>query len=93
MSKRVDALNPRNWTRKPLGTGPFKVAEYTPTEKVRLVRNDRYHLGVAKLEEVVFELSGGSISTRYENNELHVGFVPACRAFLDALEKCPVEVV
>ncbi len=68
--------DPRNWTRKPIGTGPFKVAEYTPTEKVRLVRNERYHLGAAKLEEVVFELSGGSVSTRYENNELHVGFVP-----------------
>lgn len=67
--------DPRNWTRRPNGTGPFKLAEFAPAEQIRLVRNDRYHLGVAKLSEVIFELSGGSISTRYQNNELHIGFV------------------
>ncbi|MGE5595963.1 MAG: peptide ABC transporter substrate-binding protein [Hyphomicrobiales bacterium] len=68
--------DPRNWTRKPNGTGPFKLAEFKPAEVIRLTRNDRYHLEPAKLEEVVFELGGGSIPTRYQNNELHVGFVP-----------------
>ncbi|MFN0148478.1 MAG: ABC transporter substrate-binding protein [Dehalococcoidia bacterium] len=67
--------DPRNWTRKPNGTGPFKVAEYKPQEVIRLVRNDRYHLGAPKLDELVFELAGGSVSTRYDNNELHVGNV------------------
>ena len=69
--------DPRNWTRKPIGTGPFKVAEYRVAELIRLVRNDRYHLGAPKLAEVDFELGGGSISTRYQNNEISVGFVPA----------------
>jgi oligopeptide transport system substrate-binding protein len=67
----------RNWTRKPLGTGPFKIVEFTPAERIRLVRNDRYHLGAPKLEELVFELGGGSITTRYQNDEIHIGFVPA----------------
>ena len=35
-----------------IGTGPFKLAEFTPAERIRLVRNDRYHLGPAKLDEV-----------------------------------------
>jgi oligopeptide transport system substrate-binding protein len=69
--------DPRNWTRKPNGTGPFKLAEFTPAEKIKLVRNDRYHLGAPKLDAVVFELGGGSLLTRYENNELHIGVVPA----------------
>ncbi|MCA9830684.1 MAG: peptide ABC transporter substrate-binding protein [Dehalococcoidia bacterium] len=69
--------DPRNWTRKPIGTGPFKIVEFSPAEKIRLVRNDRYHLGAPLLEEVVFELGGGSISTRYQNDEIHIGFVPA----------------
>ena len=69
--------DPRNWTRKPLGTGPFKVVEFTPAEKIRLVANERYHLGAPKLQEIVFELGGGSISTRYQNDEIHIGFVPA----------------
>ncbi|MEX0781023.1 MAG: peptide ABC transporter substrate-binding protein [Dehalococcoidia bacterium] len=69
--------NPRNWTRDPNGTGPFELRTFTPAEEIVLSRNERYHLGVAKLDEVVFELSGGSLSTRYENDELHVGVVPS----------------
>jgi len=76
--------NPRNWTQKPNGTGPFKLAEFTPAERIRLVRNDRYHLGVAKLSEVDFELGGGSILTRYQNDELHIGAVPGIE--LDAVK-------
>ncbi|MGH2608396.1 MAG: peptide ABC transporter substrate-binding protein, partial [Tepidiformaceae bacterium] len=48
----------------------------TPAEEIVIIRNERYHLGAPKLEEVVFELSGGSLSTRYENDELHISVVP-----------------
>ena len=68
--------NPRNWTQTPNGSGPFKLASFKPADEIRLVRNDRYYLGVAKLAEVDFELGGGSIVTRYQNNELHIGVVP-----------------
>lgn len=76
--------NPRNWTQKPSGTGPFKLAEFKPAEKIRLVRNDRYHLGAPKLDEVVFELGGGSLLTRYENDEIHIGYIPA--SLLDSVK-------
>jgi oligopeptide transport system substrate-binding protein len=76
--------DPRNWTRRPNGTGPFRLVEFSPAERIRLVANERYHLGAPKLEEVVFELGGGSISTRYENNEIHIGGVPAIE--LDAVK-------
>lgn len=69
--------DPRNWTRHPNGTGPFKLKEFQPAEKIVLVRNDSYHLGAPLLDEVVFELAGGSIFTRFENDELHIGAVPA----------------
>ncbi|MEO9255972.1 MAG: ABC transporter substrate-binding protein, partial [Tepidiformaceae bacterium] len=68
--------NPRNWTQTPNGSGPFKLASFKPADEIRLVRNDRYYLGGAKLAEVDFELGGGSIVTRYQNNELHIGVVP-----------------
>ncbi|MCZ2110936.1 MAG: peptide ABC transporter substrate-binding protein [Dehalococcoidia bacterium] len=68
--------DPRNWTRHPNGTGPFKLTTYTPGQTILLTRNDRYHLGAAKLDAVDFELGGGSIVTRYENNELHISVVP-----------------
>ncbi|HEX6032407.1 MAG TPA: ABC transporter substrate-binding protein, partial [Tepidiformaceae bacterium] len=69
--------DPRNWTRKPNGTGPFKLKTFTPAEEIVLTKNDRYHLGAPKLDEVHFELGGGSLSTQYENNEIHIGVVPA----------------
>ena len=57
-------------------TGSFTLVPLTPVEKIRLVRNDLYHLGAPLLQEVVFELGGGSVSTRYQNDEIHIGFVP-----------------
>lgn len=68
--------NPRNWTQSPNGTGPFRLKDFKPAESITLVRNDRYHLGPPKLDGVTFELGGGSIVTRYQNNELHIGAVP-----------------
>jgi oligopeptide transport system substrate-binding protein len=76
VDQRQIESDPRNWTRQPNGTGPFRLAEFRPAERIRLVKNDRYHLGAPKLDEVIFELAGGSIVTRYQNNELHIGLVP-----------------
>ena len=50
---------------------------WRPLEEIVLVPNDRYHLGPPKLDEVVFTLSGGSLSTRFQNDEIHVAIVPA----------------
>lgn len=69
--------DPRNWTRSPNGTGPFKLAEFKPSDRIRLVRNPNYHLGAPGLEEVIFQLAGGSTRTAYENNEIHVSGVAA----------------
>lgn len=84
VDRRTVEKNPRNWTQNPNGTGPFRLKEFKPAERIVLVRNDRYHLGVPKLDEVVFELAGGSILTRYENNEIHIGGFPATQ--LDAVK-------
>ncbi|MDZ7729373.1 MAG: peptide ABC transporter substrate-binding protein [Dehalococcoidia bacterium] len=69
--------NPRGWTQRPNGTGPFRVVEFTPAEQIILAANDRYHLGPPTLERVTFQLAGGSLLTRYENNEIHIAQVPA----------------
>ena len=69
--------DPDGWTRNPNGTGPFRVKVWRPLEEIVLVPNDRYHLGPPKLDEVVFTLSGGSLSTRFQNDEIHVAIVPA----------------
>lgn len=62
----------RNWFLDPNGTGPFRLAEYSPGELIRLERNEFYHLGPPNLDEVQFILSGGSAMLMYENDEIHV---------------------
>ena len=65
-----------SWFFEPNGTGPFKLDEYVPGEVLRLKRNEAYHLGPAKLEEVRFILSGGDAMLMFENDEIHVTGVP-----------------
>ena len=69
--QQVEA-NPRNWTRKPNGTGPYKLAEWRVNERIILEANERYHLGAPSVQRIFFNLAGGSALTQYENNELDV---------------------
>ena len=64
--------NPRNWTRKPNGTGPYKLREWRLGERIVLEANERYHLGAPLVGQVLYELAGGSSLTRFENGELDV---------------------
>ncbi|TAK73204.1 MAG: peptide ABC transporter substrate-binding protein [Dehalococcoidia bacterium] len=64
--------NARNWSRKPNGTGPYKLAEWRLGERIVLEANPKFHLGAPKLKEADYLLSGGSALTRFENNELDV---------------------
>jgi oligopeptide transport system substrate-binding protein len=72
--QQVEA-NPRNWSRKPNGTGPYKMKEWSLGEKITLQANDRYHLGKPSVETVTYLLSGGSVLTMYQNNEIDVAGV------------------
>ncbi len=67
--------NPRSWFRNPNGTGPFRLGEYVVGETLVLARNENFHLGPPKLEEVEFILSGGTSMLMYENDEIHVAGV------------------
>jgi len=62
----------RNWTRRPNGTGPYKLTEWRLGERLILTANSAYHLGTPLLQEAVYLLAGGSALTRWENNELDV---------------------
>jgi len=67
--------SPKNWFRKPNGTGPFRLTEYKIGETLVLSRNDAYHLGPAKLAEVEMILSGGTSMLMYENDEIDIAGV------------------
>ena len=67
--------NPRTWTQRPNGTGPYRLREWRVGERIVLEANRRYHLGAPSVQQVVFELAGGSTLTRFENGELDVASV------------------
>jgi oligopeptide transport system substrate-binding protein len=67
--------NPRNWTRRPNGTGPYKLVEWRLGERIVLAANDRFHAGKPSVDQVLYTLSGGSTLTRFENDELDVSFI------------------
>ena len=67
--------NPRGWTRRPNGTGPYRLQEWRVGERIVLRANARYHLGEPAVREVLYELAGGSTLTRFENGELDVAFI------------------
>ena len=67
----VGVMSPRNaFQVRPNGTGPFRLVEYTPDQKLVLERNDNYYRERrGNVRKFVFE-AGGSLMTRYENNEV-----------------------
>lgn len=64
--------DPRNWSRKPNGTGPFMVKDWKLGESLTLQANDRYYGGVPSVKTVSFVLSGGSQLTMYQDDEVDV---------------------
>jgi oligopeptide transport system substrate-binding protein len=60
-----------SWWKKPNGTGPFKLREWQAGKLIILERNDLYYLEPAKLQQVVFYLSGAPMPM-YEENKIDV---------------------
>ena len=75
LDKENVEANPKNWFRKPNGTGPFRMTEYKVGETLVLSRHEGYHLGPAKIAEVEMILSGGTSMLMYENDEIDIAGV------------------
>ena len=70
VDKQQVEANPRNWVRRPNGTGPYKVLRWDINERLVLEANDRFYLGAPAVKRVLFNLAGGSTLTQYENDEV-----------------------
>ncbi len=53
----VERIGNERFGREPMGCGPFRLARWTETDVV-LVTHPEYHLGVARLDSLVYELPG-----------------------------------
>ncbi len=65
-----------NWALRPNGTGPFKLTEWTESQRLVLESNRLYYGSPAKLDSVVFLLWGGVPMVMYETGEIDVTSVP-----------------
>ncbi len=70
---QVDAA-PRGWTDNPNGTGPYWL-EKKSVGQIALRANELYHGARAKIERMVYDISGGSTLSSYENNEIDLSGV------------------
>jgi oligopeptide transport system substrate-binding protein len=71
---RANVESGQYWWRQPDGTGPFKLKEWTPEQRLVLERSQIYYGEPAKLEQIVYLLSGESMG-RYEKGETDVTLV------------------
>jgi oligopeptide transport system substrate-binding protein len=75
VDRRQVEANPERWTRKPNGTGPYELKEWSLAERIVLEAYDRHHLGAPKLKTVRIELSGGSTLVAYEDGDVDIAGV------------------
>ncbi|MDP3768616.1 MAG: ABC transporter substrate-binding protein, partial [Dehalococcoidia bacterium] len=70
-----------NWTRRPNGTGPYKLEQWRLGERIVLEANNEYHLGAPIVQTVRYLLTGSAI-VLYEADDVDVAGVA-----LDDLER------
>ena len=61
--------------RDPVGTGPFKLTDYRPGERIILERNEDYYREPAKVQKVDMNLAGGLTLSMYVNDEIDISNV------------------
>jgi oligopeptide transport system substrate-binding protein len=71
----VNVESGQNWWREPDGTGPFKLREWTPSQRLILERNQIYYGEPAKLEQIIFHFLAGVPMALYETGQIDVTFV------------------
>ena len=63
---KLFTLRDSNFGRHPIGTGPFKFAEWKSDEQIRLLRNENYWEGAPEYEEYVMRIIPDSLTQEME---------------------------
>jgi oligopeptide transport system substrate-binding protein len=72
---RANVESGKTWWREPNGTGPFKLNEWRPGQRLVLERSQVYYGEPAKLEQVIFRFLAGAPMALYETGQIDVTLV------------------
>jgi oligopeptide transport system substrate-binding protein len=72
VDKRQIQSNPKRWTQKPNGTGPYKLKEWSLGVRIVLEAYANHYLGAPKLNTIRYDLAGGSSLVAYEDGQIDV---------------------
>jgi oligopeptide transport system substrate-binding protein len=67
---QADVESGRMWWHQPNGTGPFRLDEWIESDTLSLTKNELYYGELAKVDQVVFQLWGGTPMNMYELGEI-----------------------
>ena len=63
-----------DFTKNPIGTGPFKIKSRVPRDYTELVAYEKYHLGKPKIERVLMRAFGKEVTNAMRSGELDFAF-------------------
>jgi peptide/nickel transport system substrate-binding protein len=80
-----------NFSKKPIGTGPFMFAEYQPQQYVRLVANKQYFRGAPMLDEIMYRYipSDSSRDLAFQSGELDMIYGKQDQSWVDRTKQIP----
>jgi len=82
-----------DWYRHPNGTGPYKLVEWRPRERIVYERNQDFYLGAPSIPYVVETLYTGDPQRLYESGEIDITGVYSVERFTDPTEPLHNELV
>ena len=75
-----------DWVQHPNGTGPYKLIEWTPRQRIVYQRNEDFYLGAPSIPYVVINLYTGDPQNLYESGDVDIAGIYSIDRFLDPTE-------
>jgi len=80
-----------NFSKKPIGTGPFMFAEYQPQQFVKLVANKQYFRGAPAIDEITYRYipADSARDLAFQSGELDMIYGKQDQTWVDRTSKLP----
>ncbi|HTZ77126.1 MAG TPA: ABC transporter substrate-binding protein [Stellaceae bacterium] len=92
--KAVEKLG-EDFRTKAVGTGPFAIAEYNPTQSITLVANKKYFRGAPKIDKIVYRYiqSDASRDLAYSSGEIDLIYGRQDQVWVERMKSQPHTIV